>query len=155
MNISGIQREQAKSRSTFGESWVKVSFQPREAPGQTANRKDTVANLPSERMELSLEAWPHLACRYRTGGGPASLGMTEVGSRENFKQPTGCSHSSDSALCRCWGLTIRTPRPGTKQAFSDYKWVCVSDGTRSITWSFAFFFFQEPGTSQVRKKPLE
>ena len=84
MNISGIQREQAKSRSTFSESWVKVSFQPREAPGQTANRKDRVANLPSERMELSLEAWPHLACRYGTEARPASPGKTEVGSRETF-----------------------------------------------------------------------
>lgn len=35
-NISGIQREQAKSRSTFSESWVKVSAQrgPRAASQQ-------------------------------------------------------------------------------------------------------------------------
>ena len=62
MNISGIQREQAKSRSTCSESWVKVSFQPREA-----RRKDTVAKLGSQRMELSLDAWPHLACRRPAG----------------------------------------------------------------------------------------
>ena len=80
MNISGIQREQAKSRSTFSESWVKVSFQPREAPGRQ----------PTGRTEYPTYRLREWNCPWKPGltwpadKWAASPGMTEVGSRENF-----------------------------------------------------------------------
>lgn len=57
----GIQRGQVESRSRLTASWVKLSFQPGEAPRHRAPRKNPVARSRTHLgngMEVALEAGP-------------------------------------------------------------------------------------------------
>lgn len=158
MNISGIQREQAKSRSTFSESWVKVSAQ--RGPRAASQQEGYSSQARVSENGIVIGRQPHLACRR-----PAGARQLPRDDRGRFQGELVSSQRAvltaptvPYADAEVWPSELRDlsspwQEASTKQAFSGYKWICVSDSTRNITWSFAFFFSKRGQPGQSGRSP--